>query len=280
MALAAGLGFGALLLCTRKARAYWQGGKFWMTLEALAIVVLIGVYLGWIQGSWPTARQGWAIPVTLLVLAGCSAMQGLGAGSRCGAALAYLVILGLLVTMIFALPDLDTENLRIQSGDMNPELLLPFLIPGAALLLQEKSKEKLWPWTLILILGAGAVSALVTGALSYPVASSSEGAFYEMARGIRLFGGTERLESMVAATMTIGWFCTLSLLLACLGELGKRILPGEDGWFIWGGAALGAGIYFCQCRIETFLLPASGIILWYVVPTIWGAREKMKREAQ
>ena len=50
-----------------------------------------------------------------------------------------------------------------------------------------------------------------------------------MIRGISILGVAERFESVVAAAMTLGWFCLLSLLLTGAGHLGKRCIPVGGG---------------------------------------------------
>ena len=63
--------------------------------------------------------------------------------------------------------------------------------------------------------------------------------FYEMVRSVGLLGFSQRLESLVSAVLTAGFFLAFCLLGALGGQLLSALAPGLPGAPIW---VLGAGL--------------------------------------
>ena len=160
---------------------------------------------GWSGDCWPTARQGWAIPVVLLVLSACAAERGCRTGARCGAVVFWCLVLLFAVLVAFAVPEVEWQNLRPENrGTVEP----PRRLCSCRLrrhCFRRKGRSP-WLWGLGLAVAGAGVSLLTAGVLSQAVAVHTQGAFFEMIRGISILGVAERFEAVVAAAMTLGWF--------------------------------------------------------------------------
>lgn len=277
--LALALGSMAVFLCAQMVTARgWPCGKVLAAVEYLFLVLCVGMVAGWVGECWLGAKSGWVIPVVVLALASCAADRGTRIAARSGATLSWFIAMGFVVLAVFALPDVEVSNLypgRMNSygGDIGV-----LLIPGAALLLSRQKGKEPWPWALGIAASAGLISLLTAGSLSPAVAAKTSGAFVQMVRGLEILGIAERFEALVAATMTLGWFCLLSLLLTGAGEMGNKIRAGSKAVPVWTAAGLGAGIFFVGKRISMWPMAALAVVLWYGIPVTKALLARRKRQ--
>lgn len=266
-ALALALGSMAVFLCAEMVTGRgWRCGKVLAAAEYLFLALCVGMVAGRVGDCWLSARGGWVIPAVVLVLAACASERGAKVGARSGATLFWFIAMAFLVLVVFALPDVEAANLypgRLNSCGTDIGVLL---IPGVVLLLPRQKGKEPWPWALAIVVGAGLVSVLTAGALSPGVAAQTPGAFFQMVRGLQIFGVAERFEALVAAAMTMSWFCLMSLLLAAAGDVGQKVCPAIGSVSVWLAAALGVGVWLAPEPMPMWPLVAGAAILWYGFP--------------
>lgn len=272
--LLGGLGAGALWLLAERAGGVcrWKPAA---AVQLLFLIVCAGAAAAWSGACWIGAERPWTVPGVLLVLAACASETGPQAGARCGAVVFWFLAGMLLLLCAFALPDVKWAWLApAEEGPRLPAALL--LVPAVGGLLPRKRGSSPWPWALGLGLGGVAVSLLTVGALSPAVAGRTQGAFFEMARGISILGVAERFEAVVAAAMTLGWFCLLSLLLTAAGKMAETLHTGWGRPGVWLSALGAAALMPWGREAPPWLLAAGAILLWCLLPIACG---KQKKEA-
>ena len=264
-----GVAAGCIWLCVEAATVY--GRRDWKPLAVLQIFFLmfaVSAAAGWSVACWPTARQEWTIPVVLLVLSACGAAGGCREGARCGAVLFWCLVLLFAVLVAFAVPEVQWDNLRPVNGGDGGTAAAVLLLPAAAALLPRKKGKSPWLWGLgIALIGAG-ISLLTAGVISPAVAGETQGAFFEMIRGISILGVAERFESVVAAAMTLGWFCLLSLLLTGAGHLGETLHTGWGRPTVWLTALVAAvGLPWAK-TVSPWISALGALIFWCMLPLL------------
>ncbi len=265
--LALALGAMAVFLCAEMVTGRpWRCGKVLAVVEYLFLTLCVGMVLRRVDDCWLGAEGSWVIPAVVLVLAACAAERGVNTGLRSGATLFWFIAIAFLVLVVFSLPDVEASDLYPGRWNSHGTDIGVLLIPGVALLLPRRRGKNPWPWALAIVAGAGLISVLTAGALSFGVAAETKGAFFQMVRGIEILGVAERFEALVAAAMTLGWFCLLSLLLSAAGEMGGRLRSGSGS--VWLAAALGAAVCFGLQPIPMWILAAGAVILWYGFPVV------------
>lgn len=200
------------------------------TVPALALALR---YSGACWPGVPDEIQGWA----LLTFSLWASLRGSTAGGRYGAVVFGLSALAYGGLLICALPGVKPENLRPTAGAA-PWPLVFLLLPLGQGVFQKEGATRPWIWALAGGLGAAALAAVCAGCLSGARAAGTEGAFYTVVRGIRLFGVAERFEAVISGIMTMGWFCYMTLILAMAGEAGERIRPKGGVWAAFGAAVI------------------------------------------
>ena len=168
---------------------------------------------------------------------------------------------------VFSVQEAELSNLAPRFTSPG-ERVIPFLLPGAAVLLPRKKGSTPWQWGLLLLLTALGISVLTAGVLSPGVAENSEGAFFQMARGISILGVAERFEAVVAAALTLGWFCLMSLLLTAGGHMAETMKEGAGGWAVGASALIAWGLGYVGFAPNPLLLAGAMLLLWLIIPLI------------
>lgn len=272
-----GVAAGILWLCVEHATAH--GRRDWKPITVLQIVFLIfaaGIAASWSGACWITAKHTWVIPIILLALAACAAEGGCQTGARCGAVLFWFLAGMFLLLCAFALPDVKMEWLAPAAiGNENAGIAVAvLLLPAAAAMLPREKESRPWPWAVGLVLCAAILSAVTVGVLSPAVAEKTSGAFFEMVRGIRIFGVAERFEAIVAAAMTLGWFCLLSLLLTVTGHMAETLHEGWGKPGVWFSAVLAGVVSLWGRNAPAWPFALGALVLWYLFPTLFSRKEK------
>lgn len=270
--LAVGLAAGGVWLAVQ----HVSTGSLPKALAAVEWIFLIyaaAVAADWSGACWPAVRSGWVIPAVLLVLSACAAEGGCRSGARCGAVL-FWFLAGLFVILVgFALPDVRGQQL-LQPQHGHLEWITPaLLVPAAGALLPRRQGRSPWLWAVGLALCATAVSAVTAGVLSPAQAGQTPGAFYEMVRGLRILGVTERFEAVVAGAMTIGWFCLMSLLLTAAGHMAETLHPGWGRPAVWLAALLAGLASPWAGLVPPAVFGAGAIMLWCLIPLLVGKKQ-------
>ena len=172
----------------------------------------------------------------------------------------------------------------MERGDVPLEESLKLFEEGTALvrrcsgLLPRKKGRSPWLWGLgLAIIGAG-VSLLTAGVLSPAVATNIQGAFFEMIRGISILGVAERFEAVVAAAMTLGWFCLLSLLLTAAGHLGETLHQGWGRPTVWLTALLAAAGQAWAREVSPWFSALGALVFWCLLPLLGRRRAPVEKK--
>ncbi len=279
LVLGIGLLAGILWIVVSKVTAEgWHGPKLVYALEYIILILALTLWASLSGKCWTTTTADRTIPVVLLVLSACAAEGGVRAGSRCGRTLFWAMVAMFLLLGAFSLPDVQyrwlTPNDNIDVGTT----LWVFLLPMVTLLLPREDGARLWPWAAVLAGTGVSIALLSPGVLSPQVSAVKDGAFFAMVRGISILGVAERFEAVVAAAMTLGWFCCLSLLLTAAGHMAGQIHPGWERRGVWIGAFL-AGFGQCFGEIPmVWAAPYVAIVAWIVVPLLGCGKKSKKSE--
>lgn len=248
-----------------------RGRKDWKPLLVLQLLFLMVAVAGaarWSRACWITAREGWAIPIVLLVLAACAAEGGCRAGARCGAVLFWFLVGLFLLLFAFAVPDVQGKWLWPENKGDGSMVAAILLVPAAGALLPRTQGKIPWIWAVGLGVTAVAISAVTAGVLTQGVAADTQGAFFEMVRGISILGVAERFEAVVSAAMTLGWFCLLSLLLTVAGHAAEKLHAGWGRGGVWSTAAISALLLPVSEGIPAWAMVIGAVMLWCVAPVL------------
>lgn len=254
----------------------WHGPKIVYAMEYVVLILTLTLWASLSSKCWTTNTAGQTIPVVLLILSACAAEGGIRAGSRCGRTLFWALTAMFLLLGAFSMPNVEYRWLKPNDNIDVGTTLWVFLLPLVTLLLPREDGAKLWPWPTVLVGTGFAVALLSPGVLSPQVSSVTDGAFFAMVRGISILGVAERFEAVVAAAMTLGWFCCLSLLLVAAGHMAGQIHPGWERRGVWIGAILASlGQWFGEIPMA-WVAPYVAIFAWVVVPLL-GCEKKSKK---
>lgn len=277
--LALSLGAMAVFLCVEMATGgCGQWGRVMAAVQFAFLAVCAGAVLRSVGVCWAKAADSWVIPGVVLVLAACSAERGVSAGTRSGATLFWFIAIAFIVLAVFSVPDVEPKYLYPGKWESRGTDVGVLLIPGLTLLLPRQKGKNPWPWALTIIVGAGLISVLTAGALSGDVAAGTKGAFFEMIRGVEILGVAERFEALVAAAMTLGWFCLLSLLLCAAGTMGKQVSKGTERLPVWLAAGVAVVVSLGIKEIPGWGFAIAAVVLWYGWPLVKALAERKRRQ--
>ncbi len=254
--------FGVLLSCliAGEARDKWTEA-----LRSIWSSVVIWEMLYWSADCWPGqwGRHGVLI---LLVLAVWAADSGAERPARAGCVLFWPVATLFGVVLASGIPEIRWENLRpvwyLPDGALLTVMLIPMLHAGV----KGKAGGKI-------PLGMAAVgilfSVVTVGVLSYK-GIGENAAIYELSRSLRLLGVGERLESLIAAALTIGYFCTMTYLLRASAYPKRRRT-------VWVQAMIPAVLYIANLRLNSWYVATGSLVFWVLIPGISGLLNEKRK---
>lgn len=246
------LALAALLICTCVSTQEIPEWDWLKKLQCIAAALILAKLLEWTHRSWPGTGADYAVPAVLLALA--------ADGVRKGSAIRGASVLRYGVYLVLAL--LAIAGLRqVKPQDLAPRAQVPDLTIGAVLLLPLLSRRK----------GNAAIPLNGIAATAASVLTAGSDSIYEYSRGISLGGAATHLESLAASAITIGWFAAISFVLDSVQE------KAEKGKGVWIPALLAYGIYLTGIDIRGEALAALELLLWGVIPLLWGLKKKLKK---
>lgn len=240
---------------------WWLAGyraeqKPWLDiLQGLWAAVIVSQMLYWCGDCWPSHRNGKAAALILLALSVWSAGKERQRAARVGCILLWPVGLLLGTILLPAIPEVRLSNLyptwQMPDASLVTILLLTTLYAGTG---REASAGVCGG-----LLGVALITAVVTaGVLSPAVSSGSAAGLYELSRSI----SSQRLESVAAVGMTIGYFGGISYLLSIPEEAANR------GRMVLAYGALAGLLYLLDIRVDSRLIAVGSILLWVMIPVI------------
>lgn len=235
-------------------------GKLLRMGQLILLSIVAGIFSREISACW--GEESVSMPLVLLVLAALSAGNGAQNAGRvccCAAwvtAIIYALVLGIGVKNI--------EWIRLtEMGYCHEMLILAFLVPAVWLLLPAQRSKGVFLVGMI-IFGA-VVSILCFGTLSARGVVDAQLPIYQYSKSLTMLGIAERFEAAASVALTLGLFCTLSLLLSAAEEMVKH------------GAVIGAVIAAINVPISTEIVTILAGFAWIILPMIISANKVKKR---
>lgn len=242
----------ALLVCTCVSTQEVPEWDWLKKLQCIAAALILAKLLEWTHRSWPGTGANYAVPAVLLALAAYGAQKG--NAIRGASVLRYGVYLVLALLAIAGLK-------QVKPQDLAPKAQVPDLTLAAVLLLPLLSRRN----------GNAAIPLNGIAAAAASVLTAGSDSIYGYSRGISLGGAATHLESLAASAITIGWFAAISFVLDSVQEKSEK---KKD---VWISALLAYGIYLTGIDIRGEALAALELLLWGVIPLLWGLKKKLKK---
>lgn len=252
--------------------------KWLLLLQLLWLSVAASEIASWTTAYWPQYQSFPVVPLTLITVAYLAARGGVDRASRAGAVLFWFLLLLYGTVMVAGIKEVELKWLVPGDITLKPRLAIILLLP-LLMAFHGKSPQKIWkPLTGILLFGL-TVSVITAGVLSQKAAEESVSAFYEVSRSLSLLGIVERFESVVAAALTLGYFCTLCYIFSTAAQITGKI---KSGWEKQGAsicAVVGSVLLFAGINIPPELLLSGCVVMWVLVPvfsTVIGRKKQKK----
>lgn len=261
--LAVALAAGAMLPLSMMFRDGWSRmGPFAALAQFVWLTVVAGYLAQYSAEYWPSDKNVWVVPVTLLALGTLSA--GAEKAPRAGSAVAWLVMLTALPILLAALSQIRVERLTPCRADWQAGLLVTLLIPALGSVWNRTGEGGFAARAGVGVLAVG-LAALTQGVLSCFAAQSVQTPFFEMTKTLNLFGG--RWEVLGAAAMTLGWYALCNFLIATASVFGAT--AGIPKKYCPCLAFLGSAAFvILRVQLNETVLTVFTLILWVLMPML------------
>lgn len=255
-----------------------RGGAALLVLTALFAVLVMHRFGRMALGAFPDDPPTAFLPLTLLAVCAWACAKSRAAVLRAVGVASFFVLGAYAAIAAFALPDIEPMRLyAVRGGD--PWRLGVLLTPLFALFLVHREDRKVrsvWRWTPLFVLfptASALLCALVPGA---------DGSFYTMAKSVEVLSVAQRVEPLVSAVMTVGWFAAVCLTALTVGEIGGT-LGGDRRKAAVCAVAAAATCVFGDLPFSPTCYSAGTIILLVVVPLsalLFSAKKVQKKSKQ
>lgn len=262
-ALCLSISYGLEKLNIEKTPGRWIGAIQWLWM-----LLVISEFMHWIMFCWPNHGNYHTVPLVLLFLAAYAVSKGTAAAARAGSALRFALLLLFGGILLSAIREIRLENLQPVWQMQTAHLITAMLIPVMGFRYGSwNGKSKVFFYGTV-------VSAITAGVLSLNYIRLVDSPFYELSQSIHFFGSDHRLESLVAAGMTLGYYVLLSYLVgitATAWEPGKTKVRS-----IWISALFAGLVFVSGMRLNSRLLAVGNLLIWAVLPLLKNIAENMK----
>lgn len=253
-----------------------RAGIVFLALTAVFTLLLLWRLVPASDSAFPDDDTRPFVPLVLLAVTAWSAWHGRAAAIRAVGVLFFFLVVLYGVVFAFALPDAKIERLSQWEWDAS---LLPaavlFLPTFGLYLTRPKQGGKKAPIFLavLLVLLPAAVSAVCAAV------PGSRGSFYEMAKSIEVLSVAQRLEPLVSALLTVGWFAAFSLLAISVGEMADAV-GISPRWAAVAVCALAAPAAVWNWQLSDVVLAGLGAVFCVIFPLLTlavGAKKFFKK---
>lgn len=186
------------------------------------------------------------IPLILLALSAAAAQRG---ASNCGwlGAILWIALAALLGGLLIgAAQDFTLPRFAAARGveDGWPVIAAVALAPAALMVLLPKRESGSLRWGYWLAAAMGFAASVVSCGVLGPLRPHLAQPLYHMVQGVSVLGVAERLEALLSAALSVGYFLALSFLCAAAGAQVRPLLPEQaDRWISTGVAAAALAFY-------------------------------------
>ena len=241
--------------------------KWLLCAQLLWLSAAASEIASWTTAYWPQYRSFPLVPLTLIAVSVLAAVGGGDQASRVGAVLFWFLVLLYGVVVVAGAKEIEAKWLLPGKVALQPRLAMVMLLPLLLVYHGEGTKGN-WKSLIGVLLFALAISVITVGVLSPEIAEGSASAFYEVSKSLSLLGIVERFESVVAAALTLGYFCTLGYIFSTAAQIAGRIKPGWEKRGAVICAVAGSGLLLARCGIPPELLLIGCVVMWALVPAI------------
>lgn len=257
------INYGMEKLHVERTTGRWVGAIQWLWM-----LLVISEFMHWVMYCWPIYENYHVVPLTLLLLAAYTVSKGTKTAARAGSAL-KVALLSLIGVILFAgIREVRLENLKPVWQMQTAHLITAMLIPVMGFRYGEwKGKRKVFEYAL-------GVSVITAGVMSLAYVRRVDAPFYELSRGIRIFGTDLRLESLVAAGMTLGYYVLLSYLIGITADAWEPEKHRVRS--IWISALFAGLVFISGMRLNSRLLAIGNLVIWSVIPILKNIGKNMK----
>lgn len=194
------------------------GGRAIALAAALFAAAALWRFAAWTDTAFPDDATRPFVPLVLLAVAALGAWKGSAACIRAVTAIALPLAALYAAVFLFALPDAQAERLLTLPRDPAQPSLCVLLLPLALVWFAApglgRSARLSVALTAALPLTAATVCAAVPG---------SGGSLYVMAENINVLSVGSRIEPLVSAALTVGWFAAICLPLMAAGRAAELL---------------------------------------------------------
>ncbi len=240
-------------------------GRWGSILQWAAALIALIILLPQAQQCWPTDPHP-AVPLILLALAAWSAGKGIRSAAGVGCVLFWFIIIMYSAVMLAMIPEANVRYMKPKLGIGSWTTVLVLLISAAPLI--GRTRKKGWIAGIVTSVAAFMTTAVLSGArVEYP--------FYEAVRSVKI-----RLEPILGAATTAGWFLLLTVLLSVSGECAARLHEKIRIPAILVAVTIGVVMLLCGLYIPSWIGVIFVTISWVLLPPLTqllDSRKKMKK---
>lgn len=260
---------GVTLLVSWWLNRYRTEQKPWLDiLQGLWASMAASEMLYWCEACWPSHSNTKAAALILLGLCIWSACKGRERAARIGCVLIWPVGLLLGLILLSAVSEIKLQNLY-PAWQMPDAALITVLL--AATLYKKQGKETGIGVHAALLCFGTIAAAVTAGVLSPHVSGGAETGVYELSRSVSFFGVSQRLESVAAVGMTIGYFCGIGYLLSIPEETENR---GSMVILLGGLAGL---LFLLDIRLDSCLMAIGSLVIWVMLPALCSVKKLFQK---
>lgn len=257
-----------LTVCWLLGQTVIKPGKWISLIEYGWIVYTLTAIGGWITDSWSGGGVYPVVPLILLALGAVSASLGTEKAARAGSTVFWLAALIYSVVAAAGVGRVEAPELGRYEPGLDLRLPVALLIPALAVFMPGEKRRL--PLGAVAGIGAFAVavSVMITGTLSLPVAMETEMPLHEWVEGLTLAGTLQRFEALVSVALTMGWFALMNFLLCAAGRQTENIRNGSNGKGVCFAAVAASLAMLCKVPVSCEIVAAGSMVLWVIVPVI------------
>lgn len=241
---------------------HWKG-KTYAVAQLLWVTVLLSQLAPYSAKCWPTGENVFPIiPLTLLFLAGCAAVNGVKGAANGMGVLFWGAALLLCAVILSGVGDIKGDWLFPQYQFPQEAILLVFLLPALPGLLGIGVNKV---YAALPVLAAG-ISAWIAGSISPALSEQVDWPFYEAAKSAQLLDVAKRFEALVSVGVTIGNFALYAMLFSAAYQMGENFGRGRDAVFLSG--TLASLLMLFRVTLPMGVLIVGSFVFWIWLPLL------------
>lgn len=249
---------GGVLLVLRYGNSEY--GRLLRLGQLVVLSLVAGVFSREVPGCW--GEDSGSMPLVMIALAALSAGNRAGAAGKVCCCIAWIITI--LYTIVLAAGVKNVEWSRLlEVGYYHEMVIVAFLLPAVWLLIPAKRSGG--AILLSMLLFGVMISMLCFGTLSANGMADTKLPIYQYSKSLTLLGIAERFEALASVSLTLGLFCTLSLLLSGAEEMIKH------------GAVIAALIASINVPISPLYVVVLTLFAWIILPLVMRIKKVKKR---